>query len=79
MTLVNITQAILSNENRIIPISVYNGGAYNIENDLYIGLPAILNRNGVKRVVSLKLDQEEDKLLKHSADTLKDLLDTMTF
>lgn len=79
MTLVNITQAILSNENRIIPISVYNDGAYNIENDLYIGLPAILNRNGVKRVVSLKLDQEEDKLLKHSADTLKDLLDTMTF
>lgn len=71
MTLVSITSAILSNENRIIPISVYNDGVYNIPNDLYIGLPAVLNRNGVHHVVSLKLNKDEQKQLNNSAQTLR--------
>lgn len=77
MTLVSITSAILSNENRIIPISVYNGGIYSVPSDLYIGLPAVLNREGVHHVVSLKLSIHEQKKLNHSAKVLKDLLDQM--
>lgn len=77
MTLVSITRAILENENRIIPISVYNGGVFDIEEDLYIGLPAVLNRDGVHHVVSLKLDETETKELKLSASILKDILNQM--
>ncbi|VEU79949.1 L-lactate dehydrogenase [Haploplasma axanthum] len=79
MTLVSITNAILSNENRIIPISAYNGGAYNIPSDLYIGLPAVLNRDGVHHVVNLKLSIHEQQQLVKSATTLKELLDKMEF
>ncbi len=79
MTLESITSAIINNENRIVPISVYNDGVYDIEKDLYIGLPAVLNRDGVHHVVSLKLDEVETKQLKESAKILKDILNQMDF
>lgn len=71
MALVRITQAIFNNENSILPVSVYNGGVYDIESDLYIGLPAVLNRDGVHHVVHLKLNEDEQQKLEHSAALLK--------
>lgn len=75
MALVNITASILNNENKIIPISVYNNGVYDIEKDLYIGLPAVINRDGVHHLVKIKLNKEEQEKLKFSADTVKGYLD----
>ncbi len=79
MALVRITQAILNNENRIMPISVYNNGVYDCAKDVYIGLPAVLNRDGVHHVVKLKLNQEESLSLKASAAILRKNLDAMDF
>jgi L-lactate dehydrogenase len=79
MALVRITQAIFNNENRILPVSVYNDGVYDIENDLYIGLPAVLNKDGVHHVVHLKLSEDEQKKLEKSSKILKDSLNKMTF
>ncbi|MCI1640805.1 MAG: L-lactate dehydrogenase [Bacteroidales bacterium] len=79
MTLVSLTSAILNDENRIIPISAYNGGTYDIVNDLYIGLPAILNATGVDHVVRLKLNGKEQKQLDDSATMLRKILDQMDF
>ena len=75
MALVRITQAIFNNENSILPVSVYNGGVYDIEPDLYIGLPAVLNRDGVHHVVHLKLNEDEQQKLAYSANHLKSNLD----
>ena len=77
MTLVSLTAAILSDENRIIPISVYNNGAYDTVKDLYIGLPAVLNAEGVHHVVKLKLNEEEQEQLNNSATMLRKVLDQM--
>lgn len=79
MALVRITKAIFNNENRIIPISVYNGGVYDCDSDIYIGLPAVLNQDGVHHVVKLKLDQDETLKLKASSKIIKDILDQMEF
>lgn len=79
MTLVSITSAIINNENRIVPISVYNDGIYDIEKDLYIGLPAVLNADGVHHIVKLKLNDKEKEQLNHSATVLKDILNQMEF
>ena len=76
MALVRITQAIFNNENSILPVSVYNDGVYDIEPDLYIGLPAVLNRDGVHHVVNLKLSKEEQQKLVSSAAHLKSNLDS---
>jgi len=77
MALVRITSAIFNNENRIMPVSVYNNGVYNIDKDLYIGLPAVLNRDGVHHVVNLKLSDEEQDKLESSAKILKKSLEQM--
>ena len=77
MALVRITQALFNNENRILPVSVYNDGVYDIEKDLYIGLPAVLNRDGVHHVVNLKLSEDEQEKLEKSAKILKDNLNQM--
>ncbi len=77
MALVRITQAIFNNENSILPVSVYNGGVYDIEPDLYIGLPAVLNRDGVHHVVHLKLNEDEQQKLAYSANHLKSNLDSI--
>lgn len=78
MALVRITSALFNNENRILPVSVYNDGVYpGVPDDLYIGLPAVLNRDGVHHVVNLKLSDQEQKQLSSSAKMLKDNLDQM--
>ncbi len=77
LALVRITSAILNNENRILPISVYNDGVYSIEKDVYIGLPAVLNKDGVHHVVRLKLSDDELEKLNYSADLLKRHLNEM--
>ncbi len=71
MALVRITVAIFNNENRIIPISVLNDGVYDIEKEVYIGLPAVLNRQGVDHVVHFTLSDEEKKKLQRSAEILR--------
>ncbi len=79
MTLAKLTQAIFNNENRILPISVLNEGVYPCEPDVYIGLPAVLNRDGVHHVVKLNMSNDEVKKLKNSANILRDLLNHMAF
>jgi len=79
MTLVSITSAIINDENSIIPISAYNGGAYDTVDDLYIGLPAVLNAEGVHHVVKLKLNEQEQEQLNHSANLLKGILNQMEY
>ena len=65
--MVRITNAILGNENTIIPLSVYDE-----KNDVYVGLPAILNELGVKRRIKLELTKEEEEKLQHSIDVIKE-------
>ncbi len=71
MALVRITRAIFNNENRIMPISVLNDGVYSIEKNVYIGLPAVLNRDGVDHVVHFALSPREKDQLTNSANILK--------
>ena len=65
--MVRITNAILGNENTIIPLSVYDE-----QNDVYICLPAILNKDGVERRIRLKLTADEALKLQNSIDIIKD-------
>jgi len=69
-TTVSIIKSIIYNENRIIPISTLAEGEYGID-DIFIGLPAVLNSNGVKEILELKLLQDELKKLNYSANVLK--------
>ena len=67
MALVRITNAILGNENTIIALSVYDE-----VNDVYVGLPAILNKDGAQRRINLKLTNEEQIRLQESINIIKE-------
>jgi L-lactate dehydrogenase len=79
MALVRITRAIFNNENRIVPVSVLNDGVYECESDVYVGLPAVLNRDGVHHVVKLTLNEDEKLKLKNSTKILRDSLNDIGY
>lgn len=66
-----IVMAILNNDHAILPLSVLNEDEYDCDK-VYIGLPAVVNRDGVDHIVKLKLSDEEKVLLKKSSKILKD-------
>jgi len=72
MGLVRITQAILKNQNVVLPVSSYLEGEYKQE-DVYIGVPTLINRNGAVKVYETQLNSEESEKFENSAIILKDM------
>ncbi len=73
MALNRLVKAILNNENSILTVSTYlKDGEYG-QDDIYIGVPAIINSKGVRELVSLELNEEEQAKLNHSCDVIKDM------
>ncbi|WP_077615867.1 L-lactate dehydrogenase [Caenibacillus caldisaponilyticus] len=73
MGLVRLTRAILRNENSILTVSTLANGSYGLD-DVCIGLPAVVNRQGIREIIELDLDEKEKALLAKSADVLKNSL-----
>lgn len=69
MCLVRITNAILDNENSIMTIS-----SYDKDNNMFFGVPTILNRTGSKERIYVKLNEEEEKKLQNSISTIKEAI-----
>lgn len=73
MCLVRITNAILNNENSVITVSTYDK-----ENDVFIGLPAIINKKGIKDKIYVNLNEEETKKLQNSIDIIKEAINKIS-
>ncbi len=73
MGLARITKAIFNNENSILTVSALLEGEYK-QQDIYIGVPAIINREGIRKIVELPLNEKEFAQFTHSADTLKTVM-----
>ncbi|RDY23508.1 L-lactate dehydrogenase [Romboutsia maritimum] len=71
MALTRITKAILENENSILTVSSYLDGQYGHE-DVYIAVPSIVNKDGVREVTHLALDTTEKAKLDKSIDIMKE-------
>lgn len=68
---VQMMKAIFKNENKVIPVSAMFNGEYG-ERDVYAGVPAVLNSQGVKELVELRLLGEELMELKKSISIIRD-------
>ena len=69
MSLVRITNAILDDENSIIAVS-----SYDKNNNLFVGGPTIINRNGVKERIYFNLNEDETNHLQKSIDIIKEAI-----
>lgn len=71
MALAHITQAIFNNSNTIIPVSAYVENYYGVS-DIYIGLPAVINRQGIRNLQTFHMTKEEQDLFIKSAQIIKE-------
>lgn len=69
-SLVEMVEAILKDQRRILPAIAYLEGEYGF-NSIYLGVPTILGGNGLEKVIELELTEEEKKALEKSADSVK--------
>jgi malate dehydrogenase len=66
---VEIIEAYLRNKRKIIPCSVYLQNLYGV-NDIFAGVPVIIGRNGIEKIIELNLNNEEQILFKSSIDSI---------
>ena len=71
MTIVRIVRAILTNENSVLTVSARLRGEYG-QSDVYAGVPCIVNRNGIDRIIELSLTQEEKDKFTASCEILNE-------
>ena len=65
-----ITNAILNDENRVITVSNYDE-----KNGIFVGMPAIVNKDGVKQKIYIDLSEEESERLEKSIGIIQDAIE----
>lgn len=70
---VQMVKSILLDEKRMFPCAAYLNGEYGMK-DIYLGVPVILGREGVERVVEVKLTKEEKAQFKKSCASVRKLI-----
>ena len=75
---VEMAEAILKDQKRVIPSAVYLNGEYGY-NDLYIGVPAVLGKDGVEKVIEMELNDEEKTMLDNSANAVRTVVDVLGY
>ena len=71
MALTRLVKAVLNDENSILTISSYLDHEYG-QNGIYIGVPAVINKDGVKELLELKLNKEDQAKFDHSCEIMKE-------
>ncbi len=69
-----MAEAILLDSNRLVPACAYVNGEYGL-NDVYCGVPVILNKNGVEKIIEIELRDESNDALHKSANDVRELCD----
>jgi malate dehydrogenase len=73
MSAVEMAEAILTDQKRLVPCSVLLQGEYGMK-DLFIGVPIILGAKGVEKIVELKLSADETAALQKSGKDVADMI-----
>jgi malate dehydrogenase len=69
-----MVEAIAKDQRRVLPVCINLDGEYGIK-DCYLGVPVILGKNGVEKVIELQLNDAEKALLETSRKHVKDVMD----
>lgn len=69
-----MAEAIVRDQKRVFPVCTWLNGEYGLK-DIYLGVPVILGKNGIERIIELDLNTDEKKLLTDSAKAVKEVMD----
>jgi len=68
-----MAESYLKDKKRVLPCAAKLTGQYGVK-DLYIGVPVIIGKNGVEKIITVDLNAEEQKMFDHSVGAVKDLM-----
>ncbi len=71
-----MVDSIALDKKRILPCAALLDGQYGIDG-LYIGVPVVLGSKGIERILEISLTSAEQGMLKHSADAVRELVDSI--
>jgi malate dehydrogenase len=71
-----MVEAIVRDQRRIFPVCMQLDGEYGIK-DCYLGVPVVLGKKGIERVIELDLNSEEKTLLEASRKAVREVMDVL--
>ncbi|MGB3617846.1 MAG: malate dehydrogenase [Catalinimonas sp.] len=71
-----MVEAIVRDQRRVFPVCAKLEGEYGIS-DCYLGVPVILGKNGIERIIELDLNDEEKALLETSRGKVREVMDVL--
>ena len=71
-----MVEAVIRDQKRIFPVCAWLNGEYGLS-DIYLGVPVVLGKNGIEKIIELQLNEEERKLLIESAEAVKGVMDVL--
>ena len=71
-----MVEAIVRDQKRIFPVCAWLNGEYGMK-DIYLGVPVVLGKNGIEKIIELQLNDAEKALLEESAVAVKSVMDVL--
>ena len=71
-----MVESIVKDQRRVFPVCVKLEGEYGIK-DCYLGVPVVLGKNGIEKVIELDLNSDEKALLETSRKHVKEVMDVL--
>ena len=75
---VEMVEAIVRDQKRVIPSAVLLNGEYGY-NGLYVGVPAVLGKSGVEKIIEMQLDETEKAMLAKSASSVQSVVGVLGY
>lgn len=75
---VEMVEAIIRDQKRVIPSAVYLRGEYGYDG-LFVGVPAVLGAKGVEKIIEMQLNDEEKAMLEISAKAVRSVVDVLGY
>jgi malate dehydrogenase len=71
-----MVEAVIRDQKRIFPVCAWLQGEYGLK-DIYLGVPVVLGKNGIEKIIELQLNEDEKALLDESAKAVKSVMDVL--
>jgi malate dehydrogenase len=69
-----MVEAIVKDQKRVFPVCAWLDGEYD-QKEIYLGVPVILGKNGIEKIIELDLNADEKELLEESAGHVREVMD----
>ena len=71
-----MVEAVVRDQKRIFPVCAWLNGEYGLK-DIYLGVPVVLGKNGIEKIIELQLNDDEKALLAESAEAVKSVMEVL--